>query len=305
MRYKKMPGTDLELSVIGLDTQAIERTEEAEFLFTIEEALAHGVNFIVTSPMLADGSVETLIGKAIQGKRDKVVLATKCGSYQNSSGEVVSDLRPESVRRDIEGSLKRLGTDYIDIYLVSQPDPQTPLDMTYDVLTKLQAEGKFKYLGIANFDFSLTEKAAQLNEFHPDDYTFTNCVSQTYSLFNRENEFLSKASGGHAQGVIAAGADYYPSILSADFDKVKPLTDVLCEIAAKKGAIAIQVAVAWVTQQWFVTTALVHAVSVNEMRLIAKAGDLELTEEEMQKINAAYEGIFGHMDTDWTHGKRM
>lgn len=305
MRYKKMPGTDLELSVIGLDTQAIAKTQEAEFLSTIEEAFAHGVNFIVTSPMLADGLVETLIGKAIQGKLDKVVLAAKCGLYQNSSGEIVSDLRPESVRRDIEESMKCLGTDYIDIYLVSQPDPQTPLDMTYGMLTKLQAEGKFKYLGIANFDFSLTEKAAQLNEFHPDDYTFTNCVSQRYSLFNRENEFLSKASGGHSQGVIAADADYYPSILSADFDKVKPLTDVLCEIAAEKEAIAVQVAIAWVTQQWFVTTALVHALTVDEMHLIAKAGDLELTEEELQKINAAYEGIFGHVDTDWTHGKRM
>ena len=131
--------------------------DDNESIATIHAALDSGINLIDTAPAYGNGRAETVIGKAIQGRRDSVIIATKVGVVQTPEW-ARKLLKPEIIRSEIENSLRRLDVDYIDLYQIHWPDPTTPIEDSIEELLKLQQAGKFRYLGVSNFDTQLMDQ---------------------------------------------------------------------------------------------------------------------------------------------------
>lgn len=324
MRYKELGKTGLKVSVVGMGTWPISNqywgpTESEQSLATLKEALDCGINLIDTAPCYGDGLAERLIGEAVKGRRDKAVIATKCGLYRVFGNEFDfgNDLRPAAIRHEIECSLKRLGTDYIDIYQIHFPDPQTPMEATFAELEKLRAEGKFKCLGISNFNFDQTEAASKLAKI--------DCMQPRYSLLSRESERLNRACLAHGIGVLSYGSldggiltgkhtkvpefkagdmryKFYHYFQEPLFSQCMRLVAVLREIAEAHGKPVSHVAINWVAQQEFITSTLCGAKKPEQIRENAAAGDWELSTAELKRISDTYDGIFGKFDSTYVHG---
>ena len=140
MRYKRLGNSSLEVSVVGLGTWAIGgdfwgKVDDERSIATIQRAIDCGINLIDTAPAYGNGHAERVVGEAIKGRRDKVVIATKCGIVKEG-GRVTRNLKPESIRKEVEASLTRLGVDVIDLYQIHWPDNSTPLEDTLNELVK-------------------------------------------------------------------------------------------------------------------------------------------------------------------------
>ncbi|CAI3951334.1 Pyridoxal reductase PdxI or related oxidoreductase [Commensalibacter communis] len=148
---------------------------------TIHKAIDNGINVIDTAPVYGFGHSEEVVGKALQGKRDKIVIATKVAlNWTDDKEKVFRDTRPERIRQEIEDSLKRLKTDYIDLYQIHWPDDKTPIEQTAIELNKLHKEGKIKAIGVSNFSVQQMEAIRQ--------YTDLASIQPPYNLFEREIE---------------------------------------------------------------------------------------------------------------------
>ncbi|MFT9295120.1 MAG: aldo/keto reductase [Acetobacter orientalis] len=146
---------------------------------TIDKALDLGINVIDTAPVYGFGHSEDVIGRALEGKRDRVILATKVGlNWQD--GKVFRDSRPARIAQEVEDSLRRLRTDHIDLYQVHWPDPQTPIEETARALEKLVKAGKVRALGVSNFS---PEQMDEFAQFAP-----LATIQPPYNLFERDIE---------------------------------------------------------------------------------------------------------------------
>lgn len=163
---------DLEVTALGFGAWGIGgapfwTTEgDAESIRAIKRAYAGGINFFDTAPVYGFGRSERLLAKALKGKRDRVVLATKAGLRweKESLGSIRRDSSADSIQWEIEQSLKRLETDYIDLYQVHWPDPETPLEETMTALMRLKEEGKVRHIGLSNFSRQQIEEALKYGE---------------------------------------------------------------------------------------------------------------------------------------------
>src|SRR5205807_890811 len=125
----------------------------------IEVAIDLGVNWIDTAPFYGWGRAEQIVGKALQGKRDKVYIFTKCGTLRDEQGGWYESLQPASIRQEVEVSLRNLGTDHIDLYQFHDIDPQTPIEESWATMQALIQEGKVRYGGLSNHTVDLMERA--------------------------------------------------------------------------------------------------------------------------------------------------
>ena len=154
MKYNRLGRTELFLSAMGLGGWSFGggldwgKTDEKDVLNTISAALDAGINWMDTAPIY--GESEALIGRAVKGRRQQVLLASKCGLVKNGSW-TDHDLSPQTLIRQLETSLSRLQTDYLDLYQIHYLDPKTPLETVLETLTKLQSQGKIRYIGVCNF----------------------------------------------------------------------------------------------------------------------------------------------------------
>jgi aryl-alcohol dehydrogenase-like predicted oxidoreductase len=167
MKYKQFKKMDaIKLPVIGIGTWSMGGTwyevSEQMCIDTIHASLDHGVNFIDTAPIYGFGTSETIVGKAIKDKkRDEIILATKCGLVWNEKRKVKRNLTKESILKEIDESLGRLKTDYIDLYQCHWPDYDTnvPVSETMEALLHLQEKGKIRFIGLSNFPLRMLEEA--------------------------------------------------------------------------------------------------------------------------------------------------
>lgn len=187
MDYMKISGTDIEVSRIGLGTWAIGGwmwggTDEKQSIETIHAALEKGINLIDTAPVYGFGRSEEIVGKAIDeyvGEREGLILSTKAG-IEWKGDEIFRNASRDRIFQEVEDSLERLGTDYIDIYHIHWPDPETPIKETAKAMKELYHEGKIKAIGVSNFS---TEQMREFNKYVPLH------VSQPpYNLFERKTE---------------------------------------------------------------------------------------------------------------------
>jgi aryl-alcohol dehydrogenase-like predicted oxidoreductase len=319
MRYRNIGRSGISASIIGLGTWSLSGwmwggTEEADAIATIHAALDAGINLIDTAPAYGVGRAEQLVAKAIHGRRDKVILATKCGlvwhtregTYHEEQWgrQVYRFLGAHSVRHEVEESLRRLGTDYIDLYQTHWQDETTPIEETMDTLMRLKEEGKIRAVGVSNVSL------AQLKKYQTRGVV--DSLQEEYSMLNRdveanllpycrENEIAVLAYSPLAQGLLAGTAGPEREFPEGDFRRNHPrfthenrakaaaLMQSIEPIAQAHGVTLAHAAVSWTISSAHATHALVGARSPKQARESALAGDLDLNETELDFINQQVE----------------
>ena len=186
LEYMNIEGTNLVSSRIGLGTWAIGGwmwggTDEKESIHTIHQALDQGINLIDTAPVYGYGRSEEIVGKALRqyGRRESVLIATKVG-LDWTNGKVERNSTRQRILHEIEDSLRRLRTDYLDIYQVHWPDPATPIEETAATLRELYEHGKIRAIGVSNYSPEEMARFAAVSPLHT--------IQPPYNLFEREIE---------------------------------------------------------------------------------------------------------------------
>jgi aryl-alcohol dehydrogenase-like predicted oxidoreductase len=240
--------------------------DDAESVATLERALELGVNFFDTAEMYGPYRNEELIGQFLRGRRDRVVLATKFGIVRdpNDHAKRVLDGSPANVRRSLEGSLERLGTDHVDLYYLHRVDPKTPIEDTVGAMAEQVRAGKVRFLGLSEAGPETLERA---NKVHP-----ITAVQSEYSLWTRDPEdgvlaacrrlgigfvAYSPLGRGFLTGQIRRFEDlapddyrrFNPRFQGDNFAKNMQLVDHIRDLARDKGCTAAQLALAWVLAQ--------------------------------------------------------
>ena len=310
-------GTDgPHLTEIGLGAWAIGgpwafgwgEQDDAESIRTIHAALEGGINWIDTAAVYGLGHGETVVGEAIRGRRKDVFVATKCGLVWDADGQARNNNRPESIRRECEASLKRLGIDHIDLYQIHWPDGNVPVEESWGEMSRLQEEGKVRYIGVSNFDRDLLARCEPIRH--------VNSLQPPYSLVNRdyENEVFpwcrENGVGIVAYSPIMSGLltekftkDHFNGLPADDwrkrsnhfafrepvFSAARRLVEGMKPIAAKYDRTVSDLAIAWVRQQPGVTSAIVGARTVAQATRNLAAADWTIEKGDLEAIEALYQ----------------
>ena len=303
METRRIGRQGLAAGAIGLGcmgmTHAYGTGDEAESIATIHRALDCGVTLLDTAEVYGPHTNEELVGKAIRGRRDKVVVATKFGFVPGSAGAQL-DGSPANARRAVEGSLKRLGVDVIDLYYLHRKDPAVPIEETVGAMKELVEAGKVRFLGLSEVGAETIRRAHQV---HP-----ISAVQSEYSLWERGiEESILPAMRGLGVGLVPfspLGRGYLTGALQSssafvtgDFRRSLPrfddehmaanqkLVDIVTAVAARQAATPAQVALAWVL------TAAPDAVPIPGTKRRAYLDDnlgavnVRLTVEDMAELN--------------------
>ena len=183
MQYQQLGTSSLNVSRIGYGAWALGgrgwgNYNEPEARRALETCLQCGINFFDTAPVYGFGRSEKMLGDMLSGVRSEVLIATKCGLVWNDSGQVRHDLSRDNLRRELEASLQRLKTDYIDLYQIHWPDRRTPLEETFDELMSFKRSGVVREIGVSNFSSQQLQQACGLAEI--------TSIQQLYNLLQRD-----------------------------------------------------------------------------------------------------------------------
>lgn len=317
MEYRQLGYTGLRVSALALGTMTfggrgkfamVGETEIDEARRIVDRALDGGVNFIDTADIYSDGRSEEIVGEVLRGRRDEIVLATKArfamGEGQNDAG-----LSRRYLLRACEASLRRLGTDYIDLYQVHQRDGLTPMEETLDALDTLVHQGKVRYVGCSNHSAWHLMKALGVSERLGLQRYVTQQIY--YSLLDRDAEYeliplsidqqlgvlvWSPLAGGLLSGKYRRGVEPPAGSRQTtpwgeppvyDQDRMYRIIDTLVEVASGRGVSPAQVALAYLLGRPAITSLIIGA--RNEQQLLDNLASVEwtLTEDERARLDAA------------------
>ncbi|CAI6082653.1 aldo/keto reductase [Cohnella sp. JJ-181] len=305
MEYAYLGRTGLQVSRLCLGTMTYGDwdLDERTSLGIIDRVLDAGINFLDTADTYGKGTSEEIIGKAIRGRRDRVVVATKfkVRTAEGPNGEGASRHR---IMRQVEASLKRLGTDYIDLYQIHRPDPHTPLDETLRALDDLVRQGKVRYIGCSNFEAWRIVESLWVSDRMNLERFVTNQPS--YSVFNRyiEQEILpaserhglatlcySPLDGGWLSGKYRAGRPLPADSRGERMDPESPANraklekvERLARQAESKGTKLGQFALAWLLRRPDVFP-VVGIRNADQLADNLKALDVRLSEEDLRLVD--------------------
>ena len=313
MQYRRIGQSELEIFPVGLGTMGMSEfygdSDEQEAIATIQAALDNGVNFFDTADMYGQGHNEQLVGKALKGHFDKVVLATKFGVVRDEHGGF-SGLNGSAqyVRQACEASLKRLGTETIDLYYLHRLDPQTPIEETVAAMAALVKEGKVRYLGLSEVAGETLKRAHAV-------YPIA-AVQSEYSLWSTDVEkttlptcrelgvslvAYSPLSRGFLTGQIKRFEDFaendfrrfLPRFQGENFYTNLKLVTQLEEMAAARGVTASQLALAWVLAQG---NDIIPIPGTRRQKYLLEniaSVNISITDEEMQRLNQLVQQVVG------------
>jgi aryl-alcohol dehydrogenase-like predicted oxidoreductase len=298
----------LEVSRIGLGTMGMSAyytgagSNDAESLRTIHRALDLGIDFVDTAELYGPYTNEELVGRALAGRRKDVVLATKFGliSHRNRDAAMV-DGSPDNVRLAVEGSLKRLGTDYIDLYYQHRIDPATPIEETVGALSDLVREGKVRHIGLSE---AAPETIRRAHAAHP-----LTAVQTEYSLWTRDPEaeilavlrelgigFVAYSPlgrgflTGQIRSVDQLGADDFraanPRFADGNLERNLRIVDAVEAVAKEAGATPAQVALAWILAQGEDVVPIPGTKRVSRLEENAGAAAVSLTADQLARLDA-------------------
>jgi aryl-alcohol dehydrogenase-like predicted oxidoreductase len=212
LELKEISGTSLKVSPVAIGTWAIGGwmwggTDEAESIATIRTAFEHGINIVDTAPVYGFGRSEEIVGKAIaQGRlRSDVLIATKAG-LQWEDGNVSRNASRARILQEVEDSLRRLRTDYIDIYQVHWPDPLVAIEETADAMHSLFKEGKVRAIGVSNFSVSQIERFRQVAPLHvlqPPYNLFERAIEADLLPYCRRSKIATLGYGALCRGLLS------------------------------------------------------------------------------------------------------
>jgi aryl-alcohol dehydrogenase-like predicted oxidoreductase len=291
------------VSPIGLGCMAMSDmygpSDESESIATIHAALDAGITMLDTGDFYGMGHNEMLIRRAIEGRRKNVFLAVKFGAMRGPDGSFTGyDVRPEAVKNFLSYSLRRLGTDYIDLYQPSRVDARTPIEETYAALAGLVQAGYIRHIGISEASAESIRRAQKTAPIA--------ALQIEYSLVSRgpEATILPAARelgiGITAYGVLSRGLlsgspvtspkdlrNHMPRFLGENYEKNQALVSTLAAIAASKNATSSQIAIAWVMSRGADVVPLIGARRRTQLAESLKALDLKLTAEDLAQIERA------------------
>ena len=172
MKMKSVNSVDFTFSAVGFGCWAAggsaiwNGSEDASSIQTIQRAVDLDITFFDVAPVYGFGHAETILGRALQGRRQKVIIATKCGLSWDDGGTIYNDLKPATIEREIDDSLRRLNTDYVDIYQIHRWDYETPIDETLEALNDVVRAGKARYIGASSMYAWQFAKALYTSDLH-------------------------------------------------------------------------------------------------------------------------------------------
>lgn len=311
MKYKKLNKNGPELSVLGLGSWQMGgpwrygwgRVENNTSIDIIHQALDLGINWIDTAAVYGLGFAERILARALKKKRHNVFIATKCGLvWEKSIAKRPHNLTPANIRREVDLSLLRLSTDYIDIYQMHAPDPETPVEDSWNEMVKLKQEGKIRWIGLSNFNKDLLSRC--LDIFNVDS------MQMPYNLLDRKIEeniipyCVEKDIGLLAYSPLASG------LLTGKFDitalakddwrrkdnrfkgpqlfATNSKVEKLKQIAQDCGCSASQLALAWNLSKEDVSSTIIGVRSIKQLAENVKSLDLELTNKVQSDMNTIF-----------------
>lgn len=321
MRKTRILGQGLEVSANGLGCMGMDHAygapaDREEMIKLIRHAVTLGCNFFDTAVVYGEAN-EVLLGKALEiFPRDEVIIATKFGIYGqeivDGKPQNILNSKPDSIREQLEGSLKRLGVDYIDLYYQHRVDPEVEPEIVASVMKELIAKGKIKHWGLSNAPLDYLKRAHAVCP--------VTCIENQYSMVFRQPEkevfkvceelnvgfvAYSPLGNGFLSGKYTLATKYAEGDFRNNMGRFNPevmkrnqaLLDLVQEIAERKNATSAQIVLAWEINQkdWIVPipgTTKIHRLEEN-----LGAMEVELTEQEMAAINQALDNL----DIDETH----
>jgi aryl-alcohol dehydrogenase-like predicted oxidoreductase len=312
MQTRNLGWTDLKLSTVGLGTVAIAGAgwaasrgpqDDDDSIATILNALDQGINWIDTAPIYGLGHSEKIVGRALRGLSQKPIISTKCGLIGGEKGEIINRLKRESIRAEVEDSLRRLDIDVIDLYHIHWPIPDKDIEEAWQTIAKLVKEGKVRYAAASNFNVGQLKR---IHAIHPvaalqNPYSMIERELETEVMdYCRQNDIGIVVWGPIAHGLLSGNfsqerltklneEDGFRRNISDRFKEPEvslniELAEKLRPIAERHGHTVAQLAIAWVLRRPEVTSAIVGARKPSQIEETAAAGDWQLLEESIAEI---------------------
>ena len=304
IKHRQLGKQGPSVPAIGLGCMSLSGTygeaDDAQSISLIHHAIDMGVNHLDSSDMYGWGHNEKVVGAAIKGRRDKVMLVTKFGQTQSDSGGNGVNGRPEYVREACEASLKRLGVDVIDLYYQHRVDPDVPVEDTVGAMARLVEDGKVRFLGLSE---ASPERVRKANAVHP-----IAAVQTEYSLLYRDEaeetrkttrelgiSFVaySPLGRGFLTGALKEFSDIdgrraaHPRFQEDNFAHNRRLVAQIEEMAATKNCTPAQLTLAWLLAQGDDVVAIPGTRYIERLEENVGAMDVSLSEAEIDKISAA------------------
>ncbi|HLV08605.1 MAG TPA: aldo/keto reductase [Halanaerobiales bacterium] len=319
MIYRKLGSSNLKVSVLGFGcwpagndwTEANDKSS----IESIREAIQLGINFFDVAPVYGFGHAEKVLGEAVKGKRDQVYIASKCGLRWDDSKTIIRNLSRKSILEEIDLTLERLGINYLDLYQLHWPDPNTPLEETISTLNDLKKEGKIRNIGLSNYNVFLIEEAKKYGEIVSDQvlYNMIDRNSDHYHdlplNYRTEREILPYSEENNlgvipysplCQGLLTDSFEIEkidngdvridnPELQGIKLQKNLKKAVEVREIAKELGKPMVQLVLNWMVAKKGISTIIAGSTNVNEVRENVAAFDWKLESCIIDKINKILE----------------
>jgi len=277
--------------------------DDDESVAAIQAALDAGVNFLDTAPAYGFGRSERVVGRAIKGRRDDVVIATKCGmNWEEPTEKIWKDSSHDRILQEVDDALKRMDVDVIDLMQVHWPDPERTITEPMEALVKAQQQGKIKHIGVSNHSIEQMDEArktAELVSLQPPYSAFKRDIEADLIPYCIERQMAVLPYSPLERGVLT-GKFHLDGVEPPDdlrknhvtmkpeqFEATKECLAALRDIAGSLGTTLSALMIAWTIRQPGITSVLVGARRPSQVADNVAGGDLTLTDDVMGQINAA------------------
>ena len=308
MEYRILGDSDLKISVIGFGAWGIggapfwSNEGDASSTRAIIKSYELGINFFDTAPVYGFGHSEKILGKTLKPFRENVIYATKCGlRWRNESlGAITKNATRQSILEEIDQSLKRLDTDYVDLYQVHWPDVETPPSETMEALLEIQRRGKIKVIGVSNYSVDQMReiiKSGRIVSLQPDYSLLNRSIEKETVSYCKENQIGISAYSPLASGLLtgkyekdAKFSDWRAKGIigcfsGSQFEKNMEKVKQLKTMGESMGKTCAQMAINWIVAQPQLTTALLGVKNEKQMEENIKALDWKLDPNQREEIN--------------------
>ena len=307
---RTLGNSDLHLTPIGYGAWAIGggnwefgwgTQDESESLAAIQRALDGGLNWIDTAAVYGLGHSEEVVGKALQGRATKPLVFTKCSMRWGADRKIYRSLKKESLREELEASLRRLGVDTIDLYQIHWPNPEDEIEGGWETLARFQEQGKVRYIGVSNFSVAQMKRAqaiAPITSLQPPYSLLRRDIEKEILPFCQENHIgvinYSPMVSGLLTGKMTAERvknlpeddwrKQSPNFQSPKLERNLALAELLKQIGNQHGVEAGVVAIAWTLRHPVITAAIVGARRPDQVDGVLPAATFRLSESEILRI---------------------